>query len=82
MAGLLIASLPFFVYIAHKRRQAAAMLLAFSSEKDGLIAELCKAGLDQPGLLSDDAPGRTPGQWIEPQLMPISIPSRLWSAGW
>lgn len=32
---------------------------------DGLVAELCKSGLDQPGLLSDDAPGRTPGQLIE-----------------
>jgi len=32
---------------------------------DELVAELCKAGLDQPGLLSDDSPNRTPSQLIE-----------------
>lgn len=32
---------------------------------EGLVAELSKAGLDQPGLLNDDTPNRTPGQLIE-----------------
>jgi hypothetical protein len=32
---------------------------------DALIAQLCQAGLDQPGLLNDDSPNRTPSQLIE-----------------
>jgi hypothetical protein len=47
---------------------------------DGLIAELCKVGLDQPGLLSDDAPERTPGQLIEvesSEMAPEGLRARI-----
>ncbi|TKT79160.1 HAMP domain-containing sensor histidine kinase [Aquamicrobium sp. LC103] len=40
MVGLLIASLPFFSYVASHLNNSTVMLLSFRSEKDGLIAEL------------------------------------------
>jgi two-component system cell cycle sensor histidine kinase PleC len=40
MVFLLIASLPFFTYVAGHFNRSAVMLLAFRSEKDALIAEL------------------------------------------
>ncbi len=40
MAALLVASLPFFTYVAGHLHQSALMLLSFRTEKDALIAEL------------------------------------------
>jgi two-component system cell cycle sensor histidine kinase PleC len=40
MAALLIASLPFFTYVAGHMYKSALMLLSFRTEKDALIAEL------------------------------------------
>ncbi|RWN33483.1 MAG: HAMP domain-containing histidine kinase [Mesorhizobium sp.] len=50
MAGLLIASLPFFVYTARQLNRSSLMLLSFRSEKDALIAEL-----DTAKSMSDEA---------------------------
>jgi two-component system cell cycle sensor histidine kinase PleC len=40
MAGLLLAALPFFVYVASHLNQSAVAFLSFRTEKDWLIAEL------------------------------------------
>jgi two-component system, cell cycle sensor histidine kinase PleC len=40
MVALLIASLPFFTYVAGHLHKSALMLLSFRTEKDALIAEL------------------------------------------
>lgn len=53
MALVLTASLPFFTYVAHQRNEATRRLLAFRSEKDGLIAEL-----ETAKAMSDEARGR------------------------
>jgi two-component system cell cycle sensor histidine kinase PleC len=50
MAGLLIASLPFFDYVASHFNRSALMLFSFRTEKDGLIAEL-----ETAKALSDEA---------------------------
>ncbi|RUU09816.1 hybrid sensor histidine kinase/response regulator, partial [Mesorhizobium sp. M6A.T.Ca.TU.002.02.2.1] len=50
MAGLLIVSLPFFVYVARQLNRSSLMLLSFRSEKDALIAEL-----DTAKSMSDEA---------------------------
>jgi len=40
MAGLLLAALPFFVYVSSHLNQSAVAFLSFRTEKDWLIAEL------------------------------------------
>jgi two-component system cell cycle sensor histidine kinase PleC len=50
MALLLVASLPFFAYVAGIMNRAALTLLSFRSEKDALIAEL-----DTAKSMSDEA---------------------------
>lgn len=50
VAGLLVASLPFFAFVAGRMNRAALMLLSFRSEKDALIAEL-----DTARSMSDEA---------------------------
>ncbi|KFB10122.1 sensor histidine kinase [Nitratireductor basaltis] len=57
MALVLGASLPFFTYVAHQRNEATLRLLAFRSEKDGLIAELetAKAMSDEARRRAEEA---------------------------
>lgn len=57
MALVLAASLPFFTYVAHQRNEATLRLLAFRSEKDGLIAELetAKAMSDEARRRAEEA---------------------------
>jgi len=50
VAVLLVASLPFFAYVAGTMNRAALTLLSFRSEKDALIAEL-----DTAKSMSDEA---------------------------
>ena len=55
--GLLVASLPFFSYVAGNLYSSAVMFLAFRSEKDALIAELetAKAMSDEARRRAEDA---------------------------
>ncbi|MER9014401.1 HAMP domain-containing histidine kinase [Mesorhizobium sp. M0018] len=57
MAGLLIASLPFFAYVARQLNRSSLMLLSFRSEKDALIAELetAKSMSDEARRRAEDA---------------------------
>ncbi|MEX0956190.1 MAG: HAMP domain-containing sensor histidine kinase [Rhizobiaceae bacterium] len=57
MVGLLVASLPFFTYVAGHLHQSALMLLSFRSEKDALIAELetAKAMSDEARRRAEEA---------------------------
>ncbi|MER9233697.1 HAMP domain-containing histidine kinase [Mesorhizobium sp. M0622] len=57
MAGLLIASLPFFTYVARQLNRSSLMLLSFRSEKDALIAELetAKSMSDEARRRAEDA---------------------------
>jgi two-component system cell cycle sensor histidine kinase PleC len=50
VAGLLVASLPFFAYVAGQMNRSALMLLSFRSETDALMAEL-----DTAKSMSDEA---------------------------
>ncbi|MBL8578545.1 MAG: HAMP domain-containing histidine kinase [Mesorhizobium sp.] len=50
VTGLLVASLPFFAYVAGSMNRAALTLLSFRSEKDALIAEV-----DTAKAMSDEA---------------------------
>ncbi|BCG80480.1 sensor histidine kinase [Mesorhizobium sp. 113-3-3] len=57
MAGLLVLSLPFFVYVARHINRSSLMLLSFRSEKDALIAELetAKSMSDEARRRAEDA---------------------------
>ncbi|TIT25235.1 MAG: HAMP domain-containing histidine kinase [Mesorhizobium sp.] len=57
MAGLLIASLPFFAYVARQLNRSSLMLLSFRSEKDALIAEVetAKSMSDEARRRAEDA---------------------------
>jgi two-component system cell cycle sensor histidine kinase PleC len=57
MVGLLIASLPFFTYVAGHLHQSALMLMSFRTEKDALIAELetAKAMSDEARRRAEEA---------------------------
>ena len=50
MVAVLVASLPFFTYVAGHLHQSALMFMSFRTEKDGLIAEL-----ETAKALSDEA---------------------------
>jgi len=57
MAVLLIASLPFFAYVAGHLQKSTLMLLSFRTEKDALIAELetAKAMSDEARWRAEEA---------------------------
>lgn len=57
MAALLVASLPFFTYVAGHLNQSALMLMSFRTEKDALIAELetAKAMSDEARRRAEEA---------------------------
>ncbi|MBX3530837.1 MAG: HAMP domain-containing histidine kinase [Rhizobiaceae bacterium] len=57
MVGLLIASLPFFTYVAGHLHKSALMLMSFRTEKDALIAELetAKAMSDEARRRAEEA---------------------------
>jgi two-component system, cell cycle sensor histidine kinase PleC len=57
MVGLLVASLPFFSYVAGHLHDSTVMLLSFRSEKDALIGELetAKAMSDEARRRAEEA---------------------------
>jgi two-component system cell cycle sensor histidine kinase PleC len=57
MVALLIASLPFFTYVAGHLHKSALMLMSFRTEKDALIAELetAKAMSDEARRRAEEA---------------------------
>jgi two-component system cell cycle sensor histidine kinase PleC len=57
MITMLVASLPFFFFIARNMHDAAHQFLSFRSEKDGLIAELetAKTHSDEARLRAEEA---------------------------
>lgn len=57
MVGLLVAALPFFVYIARHLNRSSLMLLSFRSEKDALLAEVetAKSMSDEARRRAEDA---------------------------
>ena len=57
MAGLLVAALPFFAYVARNLNRSSLMLLSFRSEKDALIAEVetAKSMSDEARRRAEDA---------------------------
>jgi two-component system, cell cycle sensor histidine kinase PleC len=57
MVGLLIASLPFFAYVADQLNRSSLMLLSFRSEKDALLAEVetAKAMSEEARRRAEDA---------------------------
>ncbi|RJT36188.1 sensor histidine kinase [Mesorhizobium waimense] len=57
MAALLVAALPFFIYVARNLNRSSVMLLSFRSEKDALIAEVetAKSMSDEARRRAEDA---------------------------
>ncbi|MCC0029577.1 MAG: HAMP domain-containing histidine kinase [Brucellaceae bacterium] len=57
LAMMLIAGMPFFSFVAGRMYDAAWMFMSFSSEKDGLIAELetAKAHSDEARLRAEES---------------------------
>lgn len=57
MAALLVAALPFFIYVARNLNRSSLMLLSFRSEKDALIAEVetAKSMSDEARRRAEDA---------------------------